>query len=75
MFRSAQSIAILLSVRSASKERRKGCWCDEANDHSQDNACALSGRFCSRTDQGFGCDQCAVVPVWFLSSLAVSVRL
>ena len=75
VFRSAQSIAILLLVLSASKGSGKGSWCHEATDHSCGNGCALSGRFYSCTDQGFGCDRCAVVPVLFLSSLAVSVRL
>ena len=61
-FRSAQSITILLPVWSASKDSRKGGGCHEANNHSRGNGCALSGRFCSCTDQGFGCDPCAVVP-------------
>ena len=50
---------------------RKGCGSHEANDH---NGCDLSGRFCSCNDHGFGCDRCAVMPVLFLSSLAVSAR-
>ena len=62
-FRSAQSIAILLSVWSASNGSRKGGWCHEGNHRSCGNGCALSGRFYSCTDQGFGCDRCAVVPV------------
>ena len=74
-FRSAQRIAILLSVWSASKGSQKGGGCHEATDHSCGNGCTLSGLFYSCNDQGFGCDRCAVVPVWFLSSLAVSVRL
>ena len=41
-FRSAQSIAILLSVWSASKGIRKGGGCHEATDHSRCNGCALS---------------------------------
>ena len=62
-FRSAQSITILLSVWSASKGSRKGGGCHEATDHSCGNDCALSSRFYSCTDQGFGCDRCAVVPI------------
>ena len=53
----------------------KRWWCHEANDRRCDNGCELSGRFYSCNDQGFGCDRCVVVPKWFLSSLAVSVRL
>ena len=49
--------------------------CHEANDHSRGNGCAMSGRFCSCTDQGFDCNLCAVEPLLFLSFLAVSVRL
>ena len=48
---------------SASKGSRIGGGCHEANDNSRGNGCALSGRFCSSTDLGFGCDRCAVVPV------------
>ena len=59
---SAQSITILLSVWSASKGSRKGGGCHEANDRSCGNYCALSGLFHSCTDQGFGCERCAVVP-------------
>ena len=44
-FWSAQSIAILLSVWSASKGSRKGGGCHEATDHSCGNGCALSTRF------------------------------
>ena len=62
-FRSAKSMPILLSVWSASKGRRKGGGCHEANDHSRGNGCAQSGRFCSCTDHGFVCDRCEVVPV------------
>ena len=62
-FRSAQSIAILLSVWSASKGSGKGGGCHEVTDHIFDNGCTLLGRFYSCTDQGFGCGQCAVVPV------------
>ena len=75
LFRTAQSITILLLVWSASKGSRKGGGCHEANYRSSGNGCALSGLFYSCTDQGFGCDWCAVVPVLFLPSLAVSVRL
>ena len=74
-FRSALSITILLSVWSASKGSRKGGGCHEANDNSRGKGCALSGRFCSCTDQGFGCDRCTVVPVLLMSSLPVSIRL
>ena len=74
-FWSEQSITILLSVLSALKGSLKGGGRHKANDHSRGNGCTLSGRFSSCTDQGFGCDRCAVVSVWFLSSLAVSVRL
>ena len=35
----------------------KGGGCHEANDHSRDNGCAKSDRFCSCTDQKFGCAQ------------------
>ena len=63
VLRSAHSIAILLSVWSASKGSQEGGGCYEANEHSCGNGCALSGRFCSCTDQGFDCDRCAVVPV------------
>ena len=62
-FRSAQSITILLSVWSASKGSQKGGGCHEATDHSCGNGCALLGLFYSCTDQGFGCDRCAVVSV------------
>ena len=61
-FRSAQSITILLFVWSASKGSRKGGGCHEATDHSCGNGCALSGRFYSCTNRGFGCDRCAVLP-------------
>ena len=61
--RSAQSITFLLSVWSTSKGSQKGGVCHEANDHNSGNGCALSGLFYSCTDQGFGCDQCTVVPV------------
>ena len=74
-FRSAQSITILLLVWSASKNGRKGGGCHEANDRSCGNGCALSGLECSCSDHALGRDMCAVVPVLFLSSLAVSVRL
>ena len=47
---------------SASKGSRKGGGCHEANDRRCGNGCALSGLFYSCTDQGFGCDRCAVVP-------------
>ena len=53
---------------SASKGSQKGGGCHEATDHSCGNGCALSGRFYSCTDQGFGCDRCAVV----LSSLVMA---
>ena len=53
---------ILLSVWSASKGRRKGGGCHEANDHSRGNGCARSGRFSSCTDLEFGCDRWAFVP-------------
>ena len=59
----AQSIAILLPAWSALKRSRKGGGCHEANDHNRGNGCALSGRFSSYTDHGFGCDRCVVVPV------------
>ena len=63
LFRTALSIAILLSVWSHSKGSQKGGGCHEANDHSCGNGCALSGLFYSCTDQGFVCDRCAVVPL------------
>ena len=63
LFRSALSITILLSVWSASKGSRKGCGCNEANDRSCGNGCAMSGLFYSCIGQGFGCDRNAVVPV------------
>ena len=44
------AISTLLSVWSASRDSRKGGGCHAANDHSR---CALLGRFCSCTDQGF----------------------
>ena len=66
---------ILLSVWSASKGNQIDGWCNEANDHSRGNGCAMWSRFYSCTDQGFGCDLCTSVPVYFLSLLAVSVRL
>ena len=59
--RSAQSIAIILSMRSASKGSRKGGGCHEANDHIRGNGCAMSGRYCSFSDQGCGGDRCAFV--------------
>ena len=62
LFRTAPSITILLLVWSASKGSRKGGGCHEANDHSCGNGCALTGLFYSCTEQGFGCDRCAVVP-------------
>ena len=62
-FRSAQSIAILLSVWLAPMGSRKRGGCHEANDHSRVNGSALSGRFSLCTDQGISCDRCAVVPV------------
>ena len=62
LFRSALSIAILLSVWSASKGSRKGGGCHEANDRSCGNGCALSGLFYSCTDHGFGCERCAALP-------------
>ena len=74
-FGTAQSITILLSVWSASKGSRKGNGCHEANDRSCGNGCALTGLLNSCTEQGFGCDRCAVVPEQFSSSLAVSARL
>ena len=40
----AQSIAILLLVRTASKGSQKGGGCHEANDHNRGNGGALSGR-------------------------------
>ena len=61
-FRSVQSIKILLSVWSASKGSQKGGGCHEAIGHSCGNRCVLSGLFSSCTDQGVGCDRCAVVP-------------
>ena len=61
--RTAQSITIQLSVWSASMCSLKGRGCHEATDHSCGNGCALSGLFYSCTDQGFGSDRCAVVPV------------
>ena len=62
MFRTAPSIAILLLVWFASKGSRKGGGLLEENDRSCGNGCELSGLFNSCTDQGFGCDRCAVVP-------------
>ena len=35
--------------------------CHDATAHSCGNGCALSVRFYSCTDHGFGCDRCAVV--------------
>ena len=61
-FQSAQTIAILLSVWSASKGSRRGGGCHEAIDHSCGNGCAMSGRFYSCTEQGFGSYRCAFVP-------------
>ena len=60
--RSTQTIAIILTVWSATKGSRKGGGCHEANDRSGGNGCALLGRFCSCADQEFGCDRCGVVP-------------
>ena len=62
-FRSTQSMTIPLSVWSASKGNRKGGGCHEAIYRSCGNGCALSRLFYSCTDQGFGFDRCAVVPV------------
>ena len=56
-------MTILLSVWSALKGSQKGGGCHEATDHSCDYGCTLSVRHSSCTDQGFGCDRCAVVPV------------
>ena len=63
VFRSAQSITILLLVWSALKGSQKGGGCHEANYHRCGNGYMLSGRFNSCTDQGSGCDRCTVVPV------------
>ena len=63
VFRSAQTIPILLSVWPASKCSRNGGVCLEENGHSRGNACELWGRICSCTDQGYGCDRYAIVPV------------
>ena len=52
-FLSAMCITILLSVWSASKGSQKGGGCHDANYHSHGNGYALSGRFCSCTDQWF----------------------
>ena len=41
----------------------KGSRRHESNDHSRGIGCALSVRFSSCTDHGFGCDRSAVVPV------------
>ena len=71
LFRSAQSIMILLSLWSASKGSQKCGGCHEANDNSHGNGCALSGRFCSCTDLGFGSDRCAVLV--FISSVCSAV--
>ena len=62
LFRPAPSITIQLLLWSASKGSRKGGGSHEANDRSCGNGCALSVLFHSCTDQGFGCDRCAVVP-------------
>ena len=56
-------MTILLSVWSALKGSQKGGGCHEANDRNCGNGCALSGRFSSCTDQGFGRDRCTFVPV------------
>ena len=66
-------MTILLSVWSVLKGSQKGGGCHEANYHSCGNGYALSGQFSSCTDQVFGCDRCAVVPVWILFSLAVAM--
>ena len=42
---------------------RKGGGCHEANDRSCGNCCALLGLFYPCTEQGYGCDRCAVVSV------------
>ena len=60
---------------SASKGSQKVVGCHEANDHSHGNGGTLSGRFYSCADLGYSNDQCAVVPVWILSCLAVSVAM
>ena len=57
--RSAQSITILLLRRAVVE----GGGCHEANNHIRGNGCSLSGRLSSCTDQGFGYNRCAVVPV------------
>ena len=74
-FRSTLSMTILLFMWSALKGSKKCGGCHEANDHSHGNGCTLLGRFCLCTDQGFGCDRCAVVSAYSQSSLAVFVRL
>ena len=61
LLRSALSIAILLSVLSATKGSRKGGGCEEANDRSCGNGCVLLSLFYSCIDLGFGCDRRAVV--------------
>ena len=71
--RSAQTISILRSVWSASKCSHKESGihdaidhsfvCLEENEHSRGDGCVLWGRISSLTDQGFGCDRCAVEPV------------
>ena len=61
-FRSAPSIKNLMSVWSASKGSQRGGGCHEATDHGCGNGFALSGRFYSCTDQGYGCDRWAAVP-------------
>ena len=58
-----QSIKIPLTVWLVLKGSRIDGGCHEANDHSRDNGSALSVRFCSCIEQGFGCDRCTVVPI------------
>ena len=60
------------------ERQSKGGGCHESNDHSRGNGCALSVRFCSCTDQGFGCDllsSCASIVLVLLGSVCSPVEL
>ena len=45
------------------------------NDRSCGNGCALSGRFTSCTNQGFGCDRCASIVIVLLGSVCSAVAM